>query len=494
MNRLSTLLFGILSAMPVMSCIAQQPMNRLTYPEVLQLAKEQSPQAILAKHRFRAAYWEYRTFVAEYRPTLSMNGTIPEFSRSLIRYQNPDGSYSYIEENANTTSLGLSLSQNIGFTGGQIFVKSNLERTDLLGDSSSTSYLSVPVSIGFSQPLFAMNRLKWNKRIEPIKYEEAKKSFIQSMEDISIEASRLFFNLAMAQQNLETARLNYSNTDTLYKIAQGRYNIGTIAENELLQMELSFLNAGTQVNEAEVDLQLKKIQLKSFLGLNDQYDLEIILPTAIPQFELIYDKVMMLARENNPQILSYERQLIEADRDVAQARSERGFNASLYATYGLTQRALNVSDAYKDPQDQQNVRVGITIPILDWGLGKGKVKMAQSNREVIKTTVQQAMTDFEQDIFLKVMQFNRQDDQVMIAEKADYISQNRYEVTKQRFLIGKIDVLDLNVAQSERDQAKQKYISTLGSYWQFYYQMRRLTLFDLENNQPLQADFEMLLK
>jgi len=55
-------------------------------------------------------------------------------------------------------------------------------------------------------------------------------------------------------------------------------------------------------------------------------------------------------------------------------------------------------------------------------------------------------------------------------------------------------VLDLNVAQSERDQAKQKYISTLGSYWQFYYQMRRLTLFDLENNQPLQADFEMLLK
>lgn len=491
---MSTLLFGLFLVLPAMSGIAQQPMNRLTYPEVLQLAKDQSPQAILAKHRFRAAYWEYRTFVAEYRPTLSMNGTIPEFSRSLIRYQNPDGSFSYIEENANTTSLGLSLSQNIGLTGGQIFVKSNLERTDLLGDNSSTSYLSVPVSIGFSQPLFAMNRLKWNKRIEPIKYEEARKSFIQSMEDISIEASRLFFNLAMAQQNLVTARLNYSNTDTLYKIAQGRYNIGTIAENELLQMELSFLNAGTQVNEAEVDLQLKKIQLKSFLGLNDQYDLEIILPTAVPRFELTYDRVLMLARENNPQILSYERQLIEADRDVAQARSERGFNANLYATYGLTQRALNVSDAYKDPQDQQNVRVGITIPILDWGLGKGKVKMAQSNREVIKTTVQQAMTDFEQDIFLKVMQFNRQDDQVMIAEKADYISQNRYEVTKQRFLIGKIDVLDLNVAQSERDQAKQKYISTLGSYWQFYYQMRRLTLFDLENNQPLQADFEMLLK
>lgn len=474
--------------------LAQKNVNRLTFEEVLQLAKEQSPQAILAKHRFRAAYWEYRTFVAEFRPALSLQGTVPQFRRSLIRYQNSDGSYSYIEENTNTTSLGLSLSQNIGLTGGQVFIKSNLERTDLLGSNRSTSYLSVPVSIGFSQPLFAMNRLKWSKRIEPLKYEEAKRTFIQSMEEISMEATRLFFDLAMAQQNLETAKLNYSNTDTLYRIAQGRYNIGTIAENELLQMELSFLNAGTALNKAEVDLQLKKIRLKSFLGLNDQYDLEIILPTDIPSFDLKFDQVLSRAKENNPQIIAFERRLIEADRDVAQAKSERGFSANLYASYGLTQRSTDFSGAYHDPQDQQMVRIGLTIPILDWGLGRGKVKMAQSNREVVRTTITQAVTDFEQDIFLKVMQFNRQDDQVKIAEKADRISKNRYEVTKQRFLIGKIDVLDLNVAQTERDRAKNQYINTLSNFWQYYFQMRKLTLFDFEKNEPITTDFERLLK
>ncbi|HDP74491.1 MAG TPA: TolC family protein [Bacteroidales bacterium] len=476
------------------SLLAQKPINRLTYNEVLQLAKDQSPQAILAKHRFRAAYWQYRTYVAELRPNLTLTGTIPQFSRSLIRYQNPDGSYTYIEENSNTTSLGLSLSQNIGLTGGQIFARSNLERTDLLGTNKTTSYMSVPVSIGFSQPLFAMNQLKWSKRIEPLKYEEAKRAFIQSMETISMEATRLFFDLAMAQQNFETAKLNYSNTDTLYKIAQGRYNIGTIAENELLQMELSFLNAGTALSEAEVDLQLKKIRLKSYLGLNDNYDLEIVLPDSIPSFDLEFDSVLALAKENNPQILSYQRQLLEADRDVAQARAERGLNANLFATFGLTQRATDLKDVYVDPQDQQTVRVGITVPILDWGLGRGKVKMAQSNREVVRTTVDQALTDFEQDVFLKVMQFNRQDDQVQIAQKADLVSQNRYEVTKQRFLIGKIDVLTLNVAQTERDQAKQKYINTLSSFWQYYYQMRRLTLYDFEKNQPITTDFELLLR
>ncbi len=482
-----------ITLLPVIA-FAQNPVNRLTYEEVIQLAREQSPQAILAKHRFRAAYWQYRTYVAELRPNLTLNGTIPQFTRSLVRYQNPDGTYNYIEENSNTTSLGLSLSQNIGFTGGQIFIRSNLERTDLLGANKTTSYMSVPVSIGFSQPLYAMNRLKWSKRIEPIKYEEARRSFIQSMEAIAMDATRLFFDLAMAQQNLETAKLNYSNTDTLYKIAQGRYNIGTIAENELLQMELSFLNAGTALSEAEVDLQLKKIRLKSYLGLNDLYDLEIVVPDSIPKFDLQFDNVLQLAKQNNPQILNFQRQLLEADRDVAQAKAERGLNANLYASFGLTQRAAELKDAYIDPLDQQSVRVGITIPILDWGLGRGKVKMAQSNREVVRTTVEQSLADFEQDVFLKVMQFNRQDDQVKIARKADLVSQNRYEVTKQRFLIGKIDVLTLNVAQSERDQAKQRYINTLSNFWQYYYQMRRLTLFDIEKNQPITTDFELLLK
>ena len=142
----------------------------------------------------------------------------------------------------------------------------------------------------------------------------------------------------------------------------------------------------------------------------------------------------------------------------------------------------------------QTLKVTLEVPILDWGLGRGKVKMAQSRREVVRTTVEQSIVDFDQDVFLKVMQFNRQNDQVELSKKADVISQNRYNVTKERFLIGKIDVLDLNVAQTERDQAKQKFINTLSNFWRSYYQMRSITLYDFETKQPLKADFELLLK
>lgn len=473
---------------------AQTAVNKLTLQEVLDLAKEQSPRAIQAKHQFRAAYWEYRSYKAEYLPSVTFIGTLPGFRRQIVKHQNNEGVYSYVEENANSISGGLTLKQNIGLTGGEVFVESNLERTDIFGDNQTTSYLSVPIKIGFRQELFGFNKLKWNKKIEPLKYLEAKRNYLDALESISYEATGIFFDLILAQQNLVTAKLNYANSDTLYKIAKGRYNIGTIAENDLLQMELRFLNSGNDVNDAEVDLQLKKFKIKSFLGLNDQYDIELVIPNEFPKLTLNHEKVLAQAKQNNPLILSYERDFIEAQKRVAEAKAQRGFSASLYANYGLTKSAAVLDEAYIDPRKQQGVNVGVTIPILDWGLGKGKVKMAQSNMEVTRTVVQQKIVDFEQDVFLEVMRFNQQDNQLLIAAKADTISQLRYNVTKERFLIGKIDVLDLNVAQSERDQAKQKYIQYMRSYWQNYFNMRRRTLYDFENDKPLSVDFEELIK
>jgi outer membrane protein TolC len=134
------------------------------------------------------------------------------------------------------------------------------------------------------------------------------------------------------------------------------------------------------------------------------------------------------------------------------------------------------------------------MPLIDWGRGRGKVKMAESNQELINVQVQQAQIDFEQSIFLQVMQFNMQDDQVIIAAKSDTIGQKRYDVTKQRFLIGKIDVLNLNDALKEKDSAKRGYISALRDYWNYFYTLRQLTLFDFVNNQSLAEEFDKLVQ
>ena len=144
--------------------------------------------------------------------------------------------------------------------------------------------------------------------------------------------------------------------------------------------------------------------------------------------------------------------------------------------------------------EEQVVSFGIQIPILDWGLARGKIKMAESNEELIRTTIDQQKVEFEQDIFLKVMQFNMQGNQLALAAKADTVSQKRYFVTKQRYLIGKIEITNLNIAQSETDNAQMGYISALRNYWRSYYELRKLTLYDFRKNKPLEVDFDKVTK
>jgi hypothetical protein len=60
-----------------------QTIKRLNLDDVLEIAKDQSPQAIMARHRFLGKYWEFRTFKAKYRPALNMNATLADFNRSL---------------------------------------------------------------------------------------------------------------------------------------------------------------------------------------------------------------------------------------------------------------------------------------------------------------------------------------------------------------------------------------------------------------------------
>ena len=420
---------------------------------------------------------------------------MPGLTRSFERITLDDGSESFVEKSVINSSIEASLVQNIAPTGGSIFMGSGLERIQLLDEEENAlSYLSTPINIGFRQPIKAHNSFRWERKIEPLKYEEAKKDYIDAMEMVSQRAVNYFFNLAVAQVNLQIANVNYSNNDTLFKISQGRYNIGTIAENELLQMELAFLNAGAALNEANVQLEINKFRLRSFLGFNETVDIELIIPTEIPEFEVDVALALVEARNNSPEILSMQRQLLEADKNVAEARMEKGLTADLFATYGLTQRAPNIPDSYKEPIEQQLLRVGLEIPIVDWGLGRGSYKMAQSNQEVVRTTVLQAEIDFEQEIMLQVLQFNLQDDQVRIAAKADTIAQNRYAVTKERFYIGNVDVLELNIALTEQDAAKRNYISSLHDYWTYYYNIRKLALYDFENKRPLDVDFEELIQ
>lgn len=474
--------------------IDAQDIKRLTFEEVIKLSEEQSPNALIAKHRFRASYWMYKTFVAQYRPSLTLSGSTPDYSTAYTRVWNSVlNQWEYHATDVLQNLASLSLSQNIGFTGGSISLNSDLTLENDF-EKDTRKYITSPISIRLVQPVFRYNQLRWQKKTEPLKYEAAKKTFQSNIESVHQQAVMSFFSLALAQINKQIAEMNFSNADTLYRIAQGRYELGTIAEDELLQMQLSWLNTETARKEAEMNLRDREIRLRSFLGFNETVRLELILPNEIPDLQVNPQEVLDLAMANNPEILNQQLTLLTAQSNLAQAKAERGLNANIIASYGTRDQDPVFRLAYQESNRQQTVRLGFTMPILDWGLGRGRFKMAQSSLQLAEVQSQQALVDFEQNLLLDVEQFNLQASQVATAAKSDTVAMKMFEVTKQRFLIGKIAVLELNNADTRKDQNRRAYVQALQNYWNYFFNLRNLALYDFINRKPIETEFEKLLE
>ena len=483
-----TIYITILLLLPFL--LKAQKTLTLTLSEAIEMARRNSPEAIAARHAFRASYWNWRSFRAKQLPSLTLTSD-PSLNRSIQSVTLEDGSDKFVHRNQLSVDAGLEIQQNIALTGGRVLLKTGLERLDMFTDNIS-SYKSTPVVVGYEQDLFGFNDLKWERRIEPIKYEEAKKTYIETLELVAAYTTNRFFNLATAQTSLEIANYNFAYADTLYRYAQGRYNIGTITENEMLQLELNKLTEQTNRLNAQIEVDDYIQSLRSYLGISENITLVVIPDDSIPHFTVDVNEAMQLAFQNNPDISAFERRRLQSESNVAEAKANRGFKAALYAQFGLTQSNEKLKESYRDPMDQQLVTLGIRIPILDWGVGKGRVKVAKSNRDKVYTELEQERMDFELNVAKIVKQFNIQAGKVAIAYKTDQTAQRRNDVARRLYLLGKSTILDLNAAIAEKDNSRRAYITALYNYWNLYYGLRSLTGYDFEKRK-LRTEAENLI-
>ena len=480
--------------LPIYFIISQDTnTTKLTILEAIEIAQKQSPDIIVARHSFRSSYWNYTYYKANYLPSLAFSSR-PNFNHRINVINMPDGSSEYVEQNQLITDGAFSITQNIPFTGGSLSIETGLQRLDLYGNNRAHRYRSNPVTVSLSQSLFGYNSLKWDRKIEPLRYEGAKKTYVEALELVATRTTLRFFNLARAQTNLDIAKTNFANADTLYIFAKGRYDIGTITENEMLQLEVNRLTEESNMLSAQINVDDNMQELQYYLGFKDAQTIETIVDEDVPEITVDMERALQLALENSPDIINMERRKIESESNVAYAKSLSGFKAELFAQMGLSQTSVTVNDAYKSPLDQQYVEIGVNFPILDWGRGKGRVQVARSNRDMVYTQVEQNLTNFELNVIRVVKQFNLQISLVNVAKKTDQTANRRNDVARRLYILEKSTILDLNAAIAEKDAAKRNYINSLYNYWSLYYTLRSLTLYDFRNNIPLTEDYELLLK
>lgn len=460
----------------------------LSLDKCIEDARQLSPSFVMAKTRVKTSYWGYRNYRAGILPQVRLNATLPNYSGGIERVTQPDGSEDFRNRARAYEYVRLSVDQNVVWTGGLFSFSSDLQRIDNFEPNANTQYYSVPFQFSYSQPVLLYNAIKWDRQIQPLRYEESQRKYIEDLEAIGEETVNYFFNAMDAQIRHNVAQTNLANQDTLFKMSKGRYDLGKIAENDLLQIELSYLNASNELQMAELNLENATQGLKRYLGIPTTEDVLLNLPKNIPVFDVLYEDALLQANNNRQKVLEFRRRRLEAEQDVAQARGNSGYQLSFNAGFGRSEQGAVLSDVYPGSQQQQYLAVGIGIPLVDWGRNKAAIRQAKAYQELENVSVEQDEIAFEQEIYLQVMRFNMQKSRLQIAAKADTIAQRRFDVTKNRYYIGKISITDLNIAQNEKDQARMSYLAELRNFWSSYFVIRRLTHWDFESNKLIQYE------
>ena len=132
-------IFLLLVLFPLVASV-QSDKLRLSLDDCIAITRRQSIDAAVALGELRSAYWQWRSYRADLLPEVSLSGS----------------------------------------------------------SGSGNHFMSLPVTVTLSQPLFSVNHLKWNCRIEPLRYREAQARFLTETEQVAMQAISLNFSLLLA--------------------------------------------------------------------------------------------------------------------------------------------------------------------------------------------------------------------------------------------------------------------------------------------------------
>ena len=468
---------------------------RLNLDNAIVIAQDSSLQAFIAENEMMVAFWQFRNYKNANLPTLNLRTSPIRFQRQIVQQFDPtENTFSFFEIQNLNSDVGLEASQNLTFSGGRLSVVTDVNRLANFGDVSSTQFNTTPIRIGLEQPIFAYNQFKWDNLLEPLQFETAKRTFVQASESVAISTINRFFNLAKAELSMATAQSNLQYSDTLLRIGEARFALATITEADILNLKLQVLDNQTALMEAKNAYINASGELGNFLNLPPGQWLSAATTLEVPQIEPSVEAALSAAESYNPSFMEYKRQAYEAQSNVDRAKKENRFSASFDASVGLNRNALTLEEAYQDPTDQQQFNINFNIPLIDWGVGRGRYILAQRQQETVLASIKQNENSLEQEVIQAVLDYNLRKTAINNGKEAILVADKAYEINKKRFEQGVIDFNTLYLQQQRRDNARRRYLDELEAIWTAFFKLREITLYDFEAEAPLTKSVEGLIK
>lgn len=453
----------------------------LSLKQAIDLAQANSNYMKIAGKTLEIERANYKSFQTDLRPQMVLQGSPTSYGKNYNPITQPDGSVIYQPVEQNNINMQLNLTQQIAATGGSVFVGSQINRFDDF-QSSFHQYQAQPVYIGYSQPIFQYNALKWQKILASLQLQEAEKQFIEDMEWIAVQTTQYYFDALVAQWNSSISLQNVEDNKKIVKITKAKMELGRASESEVLQVELNVITAEQTFASANLNYRTAMRALMNYLQINnlDENNISLLVPSHFDLATINTASAWEFAQRNRKDYINYKKRLTESKSQIARAKRDNRFQANVEVAFGLSNQAEVIGDAYRNTIQSQQINVTLAVPILDWGRAKARIHSATTSYELTQAQIEQEKLDFQREVINASEQLETMAQQVNFIQKADEVAQKKYNIALQRYELGDISIRELVWSTDEKDQAKNAYINTLKSYWMSYYQLRTVTLYDFE--------------
>ena len=440
-------------------------------------------RSVLDTYRFSFLAWQ-----ASRKPQITLDATPLQYEQYMVqRYISDEDRDTYREQQMLYSEAAVGMTQDIEALGGTLYASTGLGFLHTFGgDTNYDQFSTVPIKVGYRQDLLGFNALKWSKRLEPLKLKKAEKAYAYNLESTAAEAVDLFFQLALAQDQLRMAEENLQTCDTIYAIGCRRFKIASISKAELSILDLQRTNATNTMENAKILRDKASKQLATFLGMERDTDIELIIPTNHSPVKVDAEEALRYARENNPAFIETRQAVEEARMEMEKAKVERRLSLNIDASIGLNQVADKFWDAYRSPLRQEKAIVTLSVPLKDWGKRKNNYLQAQSRLSTAEKELSEATRDTELDVVTSVDDYNKRHDLTANSRKSLNIAQEAYDAMLTRFIKGQDTVNDLSLAQNYWQTARQNYTQSLQNYWTAFYRLRQLTLYDFNKRKTIE--------
>lgn len=352
------------------------------------------------------------------------------------------------------------------------------------GENSNTAFYN-NLYLAYNQPIFTYNRRKMALNELELNYENASLQYAIQRLTLEKTITGQFFDVYLAQLNLDIAQEELTNTTNNFEIVKNKVEAGLLAQEELYQAELNLANAQLSVQDNDLALANAEEAFKRELGMNLNEEIQLMANLEANPVVVDLEKAVEIALQSRMELRQREIDMEKSLFDLERTKALNEFRADLQLTLGVFGDNEDFSKVYGMPTNNPSVGLQLNIPLYDWGEQKARIKAQEVSMRSQKLDLSEERKQIRMDIRRSYRSVQTQMPRIEIAQKSVENAERTYEINHERYINGDLTGIQLNQFQSQLSSKKIDYARAQINYKTQLLDLKILTLFDWEKQEPV---------